>query len=255
MFRPRIIPVLLLQGLGLVKTVRFKKNGARYIGDPINAVRIFNDLQADELVFLDIAASLESRDISLELVEKIGDEAFMPFSVGGNIRSCQQIRELLKAGAEKVVINTAAIENPDLIREAAEQFGNQSIIVAMDVKKDIIGNYKIFSHCGKRKTGFDPVSHAKKLAALGAGEILVNAMDRDGMMKGYDLELVRSVADAVSVPVIACGGAGKLADLASVAREGHASAAAAGSLFVFHGPRNAVLVNYPEHAALLEVFR
>jgi imidazole glycerol-phosphate synthase subunit HisF len=255
MFRPRIIPVLLLQGQGLVKTVRFKKNGARYIGDPINAVRIFNDLQADELVFLDIAACLESRDISLELVEQIGDEAFMPFSVGGNIRTCRQIRELLKAGAEKVVINTAAIASPDLIRAAAEQFGNQSVIIAMDVKKDIIGNYKVFSHCGKRKTGLDPVSYAKKLASLGAGEILVNAMDRDGMMKGYDLELVRSVADAVTIPVIACGGAGKLADLASVVKDGHASAAAAGSLFVFHGPRNAVLVNYPDHAALLEVFR
>ena len=255
MFRPRIIPVLLLQGNGLVKTIRFKKNGARYIGDPINAVRIFNDLVADELVFLDISAGPENRNIELELVEQIGDEAYMPFSVGGNIRTCQQIRELLKAGAEKVVINTAAVENPDLIREAAQHFGNQSVIVAVDVKKDILGKYNVFSHGGKRRTGLDPVSYAKKLEFLGAGEILVNAMDRDGMMKGYDLELVRIVADAVTIPVIACGGAGKVGDLASVVKEGHASAAAAGSLFVFHGSRNAVLVNYPEHAALLEVFR
>ena len=252
MFRPRIIPVLLLKGKGLVKTVRFKD--PRYIGDPINAVRIFNDLEADELVFLDITASRENRCVSLDLVRQIGDEAFMPFAVGGGITGPDQMERLFKAGAEKVVINTGAVENPRLIEEAAGHFGSQSIIVSIDVKQTLFKRQKVFVRDGREKTLLDPVTWAREAEDLGAGEIMIHAMDRDGTMTGYDLELVRQVSDAVSVPVIACGGAGSVEDFRHGFDRGKAHALAAGSLFVYHGPRKAVLVNYPSRAEISALF-
>ena len=252
MFLPRIIPVLLLKDKGLVKTQKFKN--PRYVGDPINAVKIFNDLQADELVFLDITASKESRVISFELVKDIGDEAFMPFAVGGGITKLEEIENILKAGAEKVVINTASFTNPDLIKEASETFGNQSIVVLIDVKKSTTGKKTVWINDGTHNTKRDPIIHSKSVEDLGAGEIIINSIDNDGCMNGYDIELIESVSRAVSIPVVACGGAGRLEDLRKAFINGKASALAAGSLFVFHGPRRAVLINYPEKKELLEVF-
>lgn len=243
MFVPRIIPVLLLKNKGLVKSVRFKNY--RYIGDPINAVKIFNDLQADELVFLDILASKEKRSVSLDFVRNVGDEANMPFAVGGGIRSTEDIRKIINAGAEKVAINTYAVQNPDFIEKAAREFGSSTIIVSIDVKKKRFGKKQIYTLAGSRPSGLSPVDFARQVEDHGAGEILLNSIDHDGMMEGYDLELIRSVADAVNIPVVACGGAGNLGHLREGIIKGHASAVAAGSMFVYHGPRKAVLVNYP----------
>jgi cyclase len=252
MFRPRVIPVLLLKDNGLVKTIKFQT--PTYIGDPINAVKIFNDLEADELVFLDMEASRQNRTIPLHLVEEIGDEAYMPFSVGGGIKSVEQIRHIIEKGAEKVVLNTEAIENPELVRLASEVCGSQSIIVSIDAKK--IGDmaYEVYTYGGTRPTGLDPVPVASMMQRLGAGEILINSIDRDGTKKGYDINLIESISSAVRIPVIAMGGAGSFDDFMKVVKEGGASAVAAGSLFVFVGRKNAVLINYPDKAELEEVF-
>lgn len=253
MFLPRIIPVLLLKGKGLVKTLKFKD--PRYIGDPINAVKIFNDLKADELIFLDITASNEKRCISMELIKDIGDEAFMPFGVGGGISSIEQIEQILKAGAEKVVINTSALLNPKLIKEAAKVFGSQSIVVSIDVKKSVWGKYEVWNKDGTANTKQGPVLAAKNAEQYGAGELMINSIDLDGAMVGYDIKLIKSISDSVSIPVIACGGAGNLNDMKEAYYNGKAHALAAGSLFVYHGPRKAVLINYPAKEELLKVFK
>jgi len=253
MFRPRIIPALLLRNLGLVKSVGFKDY--KYIGDPINAVKIFNDLKADELVFLDILATKEKRVISLDFVLKVGDEANMPFSVGGGLRTIQDIKSVLRAGAEKVVLNTYAVEDPSFIRKAAEEFGSSTITICIDVKKKILGKQQVYIYGGSKSTALDPVTFSKIMEEMGAGELIINSIDRDGSMEGYDIELIRTVSDAVTIPVVALGGAGKLADLNEAVKNGHASAVAAGSLFVFHGPRRAVLINYPQPEELKHIFQ
>ena len=245
MFRPRIIPVLLLRNLGLVKSVKFKDY--RYIGDPINAVKIFNDLRADELVFLDINASNEKRKISLDFVRKVGDECNMPFAVGGGIRTITDIREVLNAGAEKVVINTAASEDPDFITRAAGEFGSSTIVVCIDVKKKMLGGEHTFIYSGNKSTSYDPVRFASLMQEKGAGELIIQSIDHDGMMEGYNLELIRKISNSVTIPVVACSGAGKTAHLKEVVETANASAVAAGSMFVYHGPRRAVLINYPTH--------
>jgi imidazole glycerol-phosphate synthase subunit HisF len=252
MFLPRIIPVLLLKGKGLVKTVKFKE--PKYIGDPINAVKIFNDLKADELVFLDITASKEDRTISVDLVKDIGDEAFMPFGVGGGINNIKQIELLLKAGAEKVIINSNAVIKPELIEEAAKIFGSQSIVVSLDAKKSLFGKYGCWIKDGSDNAKTDPLELAKKAQDLGAGELIINSIDLDGMMTGYDIALVKMIADSVSIPVVACGGAGNLEHFKKAYFEGNAHALAAGSMFVFHGPRRAVLINYPSKSELKQLF-
>jgi imidazole glycerol-phosphate synthase subunit HisF len=260
MFRPRIIPCLLLKEKGLVKTIRFRE--PRYIGDPINAVRIFNEKDADELVFLDIMASrgsgipgsLRSAPIAFELIAKISRECMMPLSYGGGITTTEEIKKLFGIGVEKVIINTQATENPEFIREASEIFGNQSIIVSIDAKKNPQGKYEVFIRGGTKATGKDPVQFAKDMVAMGAGELMINSIDQDGMMTGYDIGLVKLVADAVSVPVIACGGAGKIEDFFDAYENGHASAMAAGSLFIFHGRKRAVLINYPTRGELETLF-
>jgi cyclase len=261
MFRPRIIPCLLLKDKGLVKTIQFKE--PRYIGDPINAVRIFNEKDADELIFLDIMASrssgfLEFRkknaSIAFELIAKISHECMMPLSYGGGIATISEIKQLFNIGVEKVIINTQAAENPGLIAEASNIFGNQSIIVSIDAKKIAHGKYEVFIRGGTKSTGKDPVQFAHEIVKLGAGELMINSIDQDGMMAGYDIDLVKSIADAVSVPVIACGGAGKVEDLFDAFQNGHASAMAAGSLFVFHGRKRAVLINYPPRIELERIF-
>jgi imidazole glycerol-phosphate synthase subunit HisF len=252
MFRPRVIPVLLLRNQGLVKSIRFKD--FRYIGDPINAVKIFNDLRADELVFLDITASKEIRKISLDFVRKVGDECNMPFAVGGGIRTIEDIREILNSGAEKVVINTAAAEKPDFIRSASEEFGSSTIVVCIDIKKKFLGNDVVWTYSGSKATTFEPVTYARHMADLGAGELFIQSIDFDGMMEGYNLELISRISNAVTIPVIACSGAGSNQHLSQVVKQSNASAVAAGSMFVYHGPRRAVLINYPTQEELMKLF-
>ena len=243
MIRPRVIPILLLRGEGLVKGVQFKDY--KYVGDPMNAVKIFSTKEVDELLFLDIAATSENRCISIELVRKIADEAYMPFGVGGGIHTIKEIKDLLSAGAEKISLNTTAIENPALISDAASFSGSQSIVVSIDVKKNWKGDYIVYSHSGNKSTDLHPADWAKEVENLGAGEILINSIDRDGTMKGYDLKLIADVTSAVNIPVIACGGAGSVKDIVDAVQLAGASAAAAGSFFVFHGPKRAVLINVP----------
>jgi cyclase len=233
----------LLKNQGLVKGVNFKNY--KYVGDPINAVNIYNAKEVDELIFLDINATKTNSIPPIELVEKIADECYMPFAVGGGIRSIKDVRKLLYAGAEKVSINTSAVTNPDLIREIADVFGSQSVVVSIDTKKNWRGKYEIYGSCGERRFKIDPISFAIKMQEYGAGELLVNSIDRDGTLKGYDIELLRKITSEVSIPVIACGGAGKLQDLDDAIKVGGCSAAAAGSFFVFHGPKRAVLINFP----------
>jgi cyclase len=252
MFRPRVIPVLLLENKGLVKTTKFKD--ARYIGDPLNAVKIFNDLKADELAFLDINASNENRTIDIDLVRSIGEETFMPFSVGGGINSIEKIEKILSVGTEKVIINTAAVQNPELISEASSKFGAQSIIVSIDVKKSFFGNYNMFIRGGKVKVKESLIDFVKKVERLGAGEILLNSIDRDGTRIGYDIELIKAVAKEVNIPLVACGGASDYRNLKMPFNQTEAHAVAAGSIFVFHGKRNAVLINYPDKTEMEEIF-
>lgn len=243
MRRTRVIPVLLLSGKGLVKTVRFKD--PKYVGDPINSVRIFNDKEVDELVFLDISATPKRREPDFELLEDIAGEAFMPMAYGGGISTMQQIRAVLSLGFEKVILNTATYDDPRLVQEAVSVFGAQSIVACIDVKRSMLGRYELYTHSGavKRSVGLD--DHVAALRALGIGEILVNSISRDGTRSGYDVDLIRRVAGQSTVPVIACGGAGSFDDFVSAVNEGGASAVAAGSLFVFVGRHRAVLINYP----------
>jgi cyclase len=248
--RARVIPILLLQNRELVKTVRFAK--PKYIGDPINAVRIFNDKEADEIVILDISATKNNRGPNFELLERITSEAFMPLAYGGGVRSWEDVRRLMRLGIEKIVLNTAAFETPGLIRDIASRVGSQAVVVSIDAKKGMFGGYG--SYIRGKRVGDDPVSLAKKAVEHGAGEIMINSVDHDGMMEGYDLGLVRSVTGAVCIPVIAAGGAGGMKDLAAVTRDAGASAAAAGSLFVFYGPRKAVLITFPSQKEIATAF-
>ncbi|WP_080237104.1 AglZ/HisF2 family acetamidino modification protein [Spirosoma rigui] len=251
MFRPRVIPVLLLKNKGLVKSKRF--SDYTYIGDPINAVKIFNDLKADELIVMDILATKEGRCIDLDFVRQVGDEANMPFAVGGGIQTIPQIKAIINAGAEKVIINSFAVREPAFIQKAADEFGSSTVVVAIDVKKKFLGKQQVYSVAGTKASGLDPIRWAQQMEANGAGELMVTSIEQDGMMQGYDLPLIRAISMAVQIPVIAAGGAGKLTDFAS-ARRAYASAMAAGSLFVYHGPRKAVLVNYPTSDELLKLF-
>jgi cyclase len=244
MHRPRIIPVLLLKDLALVKSISFKDH--RYIGDPIHAVHIFNDLRADELVFLDIEASKQRRSIDTELVRKIGEEADMPFAVGGGIRSLETIRELLRCGAEKVILNTIAAEDPEFVRRAADEFGSSTIVVCMDVKSKWLSGLRTWIHSATKATKHDPISFAKQMQQNGAGEIIVQSIDRDGSMQGYDLQLIRSISERVTIPVVALGGAGSLAHMKEAYDTGYANGLAAGSMFVYQSARRGVLINYPE---------
>lgn len=247
MLRARVIPCLLLRDGGLVKTVKF--GNPRYVGDPINAVRIFNEKEVDELAFLDISATPAGRQPNFDLIADIASEAFMPFAYGGGITTLEQIKRLFATGVEKVILNSAASQDPSLISRAADHAGSQSVVVSIDVRKSWLRRQSVFTRCGTIDLKFDPVTYAKGVEAAGAGEILLTSIDRDGTMSGYDLDLVEAVARAVSIPVIASGGAGSLQDLHRAIASG-ASAVAAGSLFVFHGKHRAVLITYPEYAEL-----
>lgn len=249
MLRTRVIPALLLRGRGLVKTIKFQD--PTYVGDPINAVRIFNDKEVDELVFLDITATIENHPPQFELIHDIATECFMPFGYGGGIHDIDTANKILKMGSEKVVFNSAAVKL-DLIKQAAETFGSQSVVVSIDAKQMGRGKYEVFTHSGTLNIKRDPVQFAQDVEAVGAGEILLNSIDRDGTMKGYDLRLLKNITTVVNIPVVALGGAGSLQHFQEAVRDGGASAVAAGSMFVFHGPHRAVLINYPTQEDLKE---
>jgi imidazole glycerol-phosphate synthase subunit HisF len=254
MLQKRIIPCLLLKDKGLVKTIGFEN--PRYIGDPINAIRIFNQKNADEIFFLNITRSkiknngdwqLVNDSQTLDLISKISDECFMPLGYGGGIRNIEDIKELFKAGVEKVSINTSSVECPSLIKEASRIFGSQSITASIDVKINERNVYEVFIYGGTKGTAKDPVDHAMNMESLGAGEILLNSVDNDGTMQGYNIDLIKSISRSVKIPVIACGGCGKFIDFTKAIHEGGASAVAAGSFFVYHGKKRAVLINYPNN--------
>lgn len=251
MLRTRIIPVLLLRNKGLVKTVKFGQG--KYIGDPINAVKIFNDKEVDELVLLDIDASKENRKPDFEAISDIASECFMPLAYGGGISELDDVKRLFALGVEKVIINSAALRDFTLVTQAAEIFGDQSIVVCVDVTKNFWGKYQIHSHTGQKHGHSDVIEYIKAAEKAGAGEIIINSADLDGTMQGYDYKLIEKAASGIKVPLVACGGAGSLSDL----RKGYdagASALAAGSLFVYHGPHKAVLINFPTQQQLKELF-
>lgn len=245
---PRVIPCLLLRERGLVKTRQFKSDV--YIGDPVNAVRIFNDKEVDELILLDIDATREGRPPDWEVISEIAGECFMPVAYGGGITSLAQVQQVIRCGIEKVVINSASYRSLEVIAEASAIFGSQAIVAAVDARKPVFGAHKVYSCSGTREEPVRLQDHVKALVEAGAGEIFINSIDRDGMMNGYDIELIRKVCDATRTPVIASGGAGKISHLIEAVEQGGASAVAAGSIFVFHGKHNAVLINYPKDAFL-----
>lgn len=242
MLKPRVIPCLLLKNKGLVKGTQFKDH--RYVGDPINAVHIFNSKEVDEILFLDITATKEDRIAPLDLVEKISDQCLVPFAVGGGIKSLKDAAAILERGAEKICINSAAYSNPSLITEIANHFGAQSILVTIDVGSTLFSKEKIFTHCGSKKVEGSPEEWAKRFQDAGAGEILINSISHDGLRNGYNLDLIKKISQIVHVPVIAGCGAGELAHL-KAALDAGANAVSAGSMFVFHGRRQAVLINFP----------
>lgn len=243
MLRPRIIPCLLVKNGGLVKTINF--GNPKYVGDPINAVRIFNEKEVDEIIVVDIDATVLGREPDYGLIKNLAAECQMPLCYGGGVSSAEQIEKIISLGVEKVAISSAAIHDPQLIPHAAERVGSQSIVVVMDVRQPRAGVYELYTHNGSRSTGLNPVDFASKIEGLGAGEIVLNAIDRDGVMKGYDQNLVAMVRDATSLPMTIIGGAGSLKDIAALIQSFGIIGAAAGSLFVFKGIYRAVLINYP----------
>ncbi|MDP3082617.1 MAG: AglZ/HisF2 family acetamidino modification protein [Rubrivivax sp.] len=249
MLRTRVIPVLLLRGESLVKTVRFGRFS--YVGDPCNTVRIFNELEVDELCVLDITATRERRSPNLALLADIANECFMPLSYGGGIRSLRQAETIFKIGFEKIIVNSAALERPEVVREVADHFGSQAVVVSIDVAKNLLGHAKVRSRSGTRNTHRDPIAWAREAERLGAGEILLTSIDREGTWSGFDIDLLRSVTEAVGIPVIAHGGGGQLLHLREAVRIGGASAVALGSMVVFQKQGMGVLVNFP-HAQELE---
>lgn len=252
MFQARVIPCLLLRGNGLVKTKKYKD--AVYIGDPVNAVRIFSDKEVDEIVILDIDASRIGHEPNYELIAEMAGEAFMPVTYGGGVRSLTQIRRLIRSGVEKVVINSLATESTDLIREAVDVFGSQAIVGGVDVRRKMFGGFSVVAKSATVATGLNLQTHIQSLVQAGVGELFINDVDRDGTMAGYDLDLVRAVAKS-PVSVVVCGGAGNIQHLSQAVHEGGASAVAAGSMFVFHGKHRAVLINYPKASELEMIFR
>lgn len=250
MHRARVIPSLLLHEGGLVKTVRFSQ--PRYIGDPINTVRIFNEKEVDELLIFDIDATVHNRPPQTELIEEIVGEAFMPIGYGGGVKSVAQMYQLFRAGVEKISLSSAALENRELVREASREFGRQAVVVTLDLKRRsrFFKGYALTIRNGSQQMVGDPIEVAKEMEELGAGELLLNFVDRDGTMQGYDLNYIREMIASLRIPVIALGGAGARQDLRDVIRDAGASAAAAGSIFVYYGKHRAVLINYPSQEEL-----
>lgn len=243
MLRPRIIPCLLVRSKGLVKTVKF--GPTKYVGDPINAVKIFNEKEADELIVLDIDATATGSEPDFAMIQKLAAECRMPLCYGGGIKTVEQARRIIGLGVEKVAISSEAISNPNLITEIAAEIGSQSVVVVLDVKKSLFGKYEVYTHNGKKKTGRTPIELAQQAEKLGAGEIIINSIDLDGQMTGYDLDLATKIREAIRLPMTLLGGAGSISDIGSLIQTCGVVGAAAGSLFVFKGVYRAVLINYP----------
>jgi cyclase len=248
MLKTRIIPCLQLIDESLVKTVKFDKHG--YIGDPVNTVRIFNELEVDELAFIDIRASRENRGPNFEILCHIADECFMPLSYGGGVNSVDLAKRIFNQGFEKIILNTASFRQPQLISEIAKIYGSQAVVVAVDVRKSFLGKYEVYSLSGTVNEKRKPVEWVKHAEELGAGEILLTSIDREGTWKGFDLDLIRQVSEATSLPVIAHGGAASVEDVGKAVKEGKASAVALGSMVVYQGKDMGVLVNFPDKGIL-----
>lgn len=254
MLRPRIIPCLLVHEGGLVKTVGFK--APKYVGDPINAVKIFNEKEADELVVLDIDATVNDADPDYRMIANLAAECRMPLCYGGGVRTAVQAKKIIGLGVEKVALSAAAIENPNLITQIADEIGRQSVVVVLDVKKRMLSKeYDVFIHNGKKNTKRSAIEVAIQAEALGVGEIVINSIDNDGQMKGYDLVLAQKIRQAVKIPITVLGGAGSLDDIGALIRTCGVVGASAGSLFVFKGVYKAVLINYPNVAQRDELIR
>ncbi len=246
MLKTRIIPVLLIKNRGLYKGIKFQNH--KYVGDPINTVKIFNDKEVDEIVILDIEASKLNKEIDFDYIKDVVSEAFMPLAYGGGIKSYEEAKKLISLGIEKIVLNTYAILNFDLIRKLVDKFGSQSVVFSLDVKKTDHGR-KVFIKSGTQETQYDPVELAKIMEELGVGEIILNNIDKDGTLTGYDLELIKIVSKELKIPLVAAGGAKELEDFKR-AKESGAHACAAGAMFVFYGPHRAVLISYPKYDKL-----
>ena len=242
------MPCLLVENDRLVKTVKFKN--ASYVGDAVNAIKIFNDKEVDELIIVDITATKEGRYPNFQLIKEISEECFMPVCYGGGISSIEHMKTLFALGIEKVALNSHAMNNTNLINNAVKRFGSQSIILSIDVKKNVFGKYRVYTRGGTKKSQYDPVEYAKYVEEAGAGEILLNSIDRDGTWDGFDLEMIKSVTNAVNIPVIAVGGGGNLQHISDAVHNGGASAVALGSMAVYQGKDLGVLINFPTREKL-----
>lgn len=253
MLRPRIIPSLLVHDNGLVKTVHFKN--PKYVGDPINAVKIFNEKEVDELAVFDIDATVLGKEPNYALIKKLANQSRMPLCYGGGVKTVEQAQKIFGLGIEKIALSSAVIENPDLVTQIADRVGSQSVIVVLDVKKKFLGGYEIHTHNGKKATGINPVEFAVKAEKLGAGEIIINSIDQDGAMKGFDMDLIDKICEKISIPITVLGGAGSLQDIKKVIDKHKIIGVAAGSLFVFKGVYKAVLINYPAKKEKEELYK
>lgn len=253
MLRPRIIPSLLIKDKGLVKTLNFKSS--KYVGDPINAVRIFNEKEVDELAIFDIDATVHNNEPDYSLIERLANQSRMPLCYGGGVKTIEQAQKIFGLGIEKIALSSAAIQHPDLVTKIADRVGSQSVIVVLDVKKKLFGGYELYTHNGHKSTGIDPVKFAKELEQAGVGEIIINSIDKDGTMQGYDFALLDKITEVVNIPLTALGGAGSLDDIQKVIEKYGVIGVAAGSLFVFQGPYKAVLINYPNQIQKNNLFK
>jgi imidazole glycerol-phosphate synthase subunit HisF len=252
MVRARVIPVLLFKNQGLVKTVRF--GDEVYVGDPVNAVKIFNEKQCDELIILDITATKQKKGINFKLVEEIATECFMPLSYGGGISDLHQVEKLLKLGIEKVILNSVLIYCPSFMKEAVKSFGSSTIVASIDIKLNMLGQYRLFSHAGYDVRRIDLTQFVEEIVDSGVGEVMITSVDRDGTMSGYDLQLALTVTGKIGVPVVFCGGAKDFDNIKELLTSTNINAAAAGSLFVFHGRHRGVLISYPTPEQIGDIY-
>lgn len=253
MLRPRIIPSLLIHDNGLVKTLNFKN--PKYVGDPINAVKIFNEKEVDELSIFDIDATVLGKEPNYSLIERLAGQSMMPLCYGGGVKTVEQAQKIFSLGIEKIALSSSVLQTPKLITEISDRVGAQSVIVVLDVKKKLLGGYEVYTHNGKKATGINPFKFVEEAQKLGAGEIVINSIDKDGQMKGYDLDLIEKVRERISLPMTVLGGAGSLHDIEKVVDKHGVIGVAAGSLFVFKGPYKAVLINYPTQLEKNKIFK
>lgn len=254
MLQSRIIPCLLIHNKGLVKTVKFKD--AKYVGDPLNAVKIYNEKESDELIVLDIDASVEKNEPDYKLIERLALQCRMPLCYGGGIKTVEQALKIFSLGVEKIALSSAAIENPNLISQLADKVGKQSVVVVIDAKKKLLSSkYEVYMHNAKKSTGLNAVDWAKKVEDLGAGEIVINSIDNDGLMTGYDLNLIDKIREVTNIPLTVLGGAGSYEDFNNLIRKYQVLGLAAGSFFVFKGKYRAVLINYPNLEEKLSILK